>query len=784
VKHLDADDGIGSPLREDSHLGKSSRRKRGRKKAAPKSPLGLELKGMRSPLADIPRDELVLLMAGFGKDQAEKFASTTIAIRDLMSRVDPFGLLACLAAYGIPDFVDANGILSHGERTRLYPAHIELGQLMTLTLGPDISRARPATSRDVGSMFEMLPKWADQFHWKRLSQIEHAATDLAKARLAVQEQMRMTTQMIRNWGFYDQVKRIGLELLTPLDARFECTHAFRITDWILIFDHMFDECQKRFNAHFERLAPMIRAKTVRGAVAAYFKAIPDLEGSPELFEQLMRKRRASLKAAQAMMLSHSDLRLVDCYTFSATQIAAPIGRPISVVEQALKAASYRLGELQGTNVEHAFMNNPVWLQPAIALEGGNYFCPLPQTAFAFLFEMMSAVFRDDPPLRIAYDKRRSDYLEKKTAELFQKAFPEATLTPNFKWQSPDRSQEFETDLIVDMGPILILVEAKSGGISPQARRGAPERLGEDIDRLLIEPSRQSKRLEDAIWAAKAGDPGMQPFKDVFPTNLDRIHRIVRVSVTLEDIGFIHTNVNALKEAGFVPPDIAVAPAVTLADLEIVFDILQSPLERIHYWVQRSVWEGSADYTADEIDLLGVYLNTGLSVGDIHKNTRLVLVGASKPIDEYYEATRHGIAKDKPAYQATQWWRDLLARLEEKKPDRWIEAGIVLLSAGYQQQIEIGQRLKGLVSTVQKLRERASSRNGLVFFASADTSEAIALLVLVASQVPGRFRLMENIASQAFVEHAKVLRCVVIMINADSPRYPYGTLAVFTRPRDA
>jgi len=397
--------------------------------------------------------------------------------------------------------------------------------------------------------------------------------------------------------------------------------------------------------------------------------------------------------------------------------------------------------------------------------------------------MMSAVFRDDPPLRIAYDKRRSDYLEKKTAELFQKAFPEATLTPNFKWH-PDRSQEFETDLIVDMGPILILVEAKSGGISPQARRGAPERLGEDIDRLLIEPSRQSKRLEDAIWAAKAGDPGMQPFKDVFPTNLDRIHRIVRVSVTLEDIGFIHTNVNALKEAGFVPPDIAVAPAVTLADLEIVFDILQSPLERIHYWVQRSVWEGSADYTADEIDLLGVYLNTGLSVGDIHKNTRLVLVGASKPIDEYYEATRHGIAKDKPAYQATQWWRDLLARLEEKKPDRWIEAGIVLLSAGYQQQIEIGQRLKGLVSTVQKLRERASSRNGLVFFASADTSEAIALLVLVASQVPGRFRLMENIASQAFVEHAKVLRCVVIMINADSPRYPYGTLAVFTRPRDA
>jgi hypothetical protein len=230
---------------------------------------------------------------------------------------------------------------------------------------------------------------------------------------------------------------------------------------------------------------------------------------------------------------------------------------------------------------------------------------------------------------------------------------------------------------IEVNMLTTLVEDKSGRVSPQARRGAPERVGEDVDRLLNEPSRQSKRLEAAIWAAKAGAAGMEAFRGVFPANLDQVHRIVRVSVTLEDIGFIHTNINALKEAGYVPPEIAVAPAVTLADLEIVFDILQSPLERIHYWVQRSVWEGSADYTADEIDLLGVYLNTGLTVGDIHKNVRLVLLGASKPIDEYYEALRYGIAKEKPTYQATQWWRDLLARLESKKPDRWIEAGIVL-----------------------------------------------------------------------------------------------------------
>lgn len=766
-------------------MGKASRRKKERReKSRVKSPLGLELRAIPNPFGHISRDQLTRMMAGFGREQAERFSTTTNAIRDLVSRVDPVGLLACLTAYGITDFMDANGVLSHAEKTRLYPAHVELAQMMSLSIASDLRSANPVVSQDVGSMFEMLPKWADQFHWKRLVQVERVATDLEKRRLEVQEQMRTTTQMIRNWGFYDQVRRIGMEILEPLDSKFETSHGYRVTDLIRIFDHMFDECQKRLNAHFARLRPMMAAKTVREAVTAYFNAIPGLEGTPESFEQLMQERHASLKMVKAMMLSHSDLRLADCYRFSAPEVGAAVGRLEAAVQKALQAMSYQWGALRGSNVEHAFMNNPVWVKPVIDVGDGHYFCPLPQTFFAFLFETVLNLLRDNPSLQEAYDKRRSDYLEGKTTELFRKAFPESALTPNFKWQSADKSQEFESDLIVAMDATLLLVEAKSGRVSPEARRGAPEGLGEDIDRLLIEPSRQSKRLEDAIGAAKAGDAGTEAFKAGFPVNLDRVRRIIRISVTLEDIGFIHTNVNALKEAGYVPRDLAVAPAVTLADLEIVFDILKSPLERLHYWVQRSVWEGKADYTADEIDLLGVYLNTGLTVGDIHKDVRLLFVGASKPIDDYYEGVRHGIFRERPTYQATQWWRDLLAKLEAKKPDHWMEVGIVLLSAGYAQQVEMERRVKSLIEVVKREREAAASHNGLIFVASADTTEAISILVLVSSQVPDRLRLMENMASHAFAENANVAQCVVIMINVDDSLYPYGTLAIFTRPPDA
>ena len=154
-------------------MGKSSRRKRERREnARATSPLGLEFNVMANPFGDIPRDRLTRVIAGFGKEQAEQFGSTTTAVLDLLSRVDPVGLLACLTVYGITDFMDEGGLITPMERTRLQPAHVELAQMMALSIAPDVASATPVTPRDVQSMFELLPKWSNQFHWKRLSQVE------------------------------------------------------------------------------------------------------------------------------------------------------------------------------------------------------------------------------------------------------------------------------------------------------------------------------------------------------------------------------------------------------------------------------------------------------------------------------------------------------------------------------------------------------------------------------------------------------------------------------------
>ncbi|MBI5115040.1 hypothetical protein HZA56_01045 [Candidatus Poribacteria bacterium] len=763
-------------------MGRKSREKRLRREARNKRASELQLSEFQHPLAGIPADVLTQGLSELGRKQAEKFVATTSKAQELVVNIDPLCLMASMAAYGLTIGIGEDGSIARRNKQEILPAHVELVQALCLRLLADEHSHMPALPEVVQSVCDTLVDWSEQFHWKRLVQLEATAGEADRKRLAILEHMRLNTQVVRNWGYYDQVKRIALEVMAPLDARFEAHHGFRATDVIVIFDHLFHEWQNRINVHWNCLRGMMTAETLPEALAAYHSAFPDLVDTTDAFQMEMRRRRADLKTAKLMLLSHSDLRLPEICTFALSQVATDVGRPPDIVGKVLEKLGHRFGDLRGANVEHLFMSNPVWTKPIIKLDDGSYFCAMPQLFFAFLFESFLALAQETETLRSAYDDRRSDYLEHATAKLFEAAFPGATLTSNFKWQTPDRTQQFESDLIVQVDSFLILVEAKSGRVSPEARRGASGSLGEDIDRLLIEPSRQSQRLEEAIIAAKRGDAGTEEFIRTFPADLSTIHRVLRLSVTLDDIGFLQTNVNGLKEAGYVPTDLHVAPAVTLADLETVFDILVSQPERIHYWVRRSEWEGRADYMGDEIDLLGVYLKTGLNLGDLEfRKAHLVLVGESTPIDDYYEARREGISKERPRYRSTPWWQQMLHRLETQKPPRWIEAVVVLLCAGLKEQTEFEQRTKSVIADVKKNRERAASRNGLIYIPAKGRSEAIAALALMDTQIPERHRLMENLATHAFAEHTDVNQCVVVALNVDDLKYPYRSLACFTKP---
>jgi hypothetical protein len=91
-----------------------------------------------------------------------------------------------------------------------------------------------------------------------------------------------------------------------------------------------------------------------------------------------------------------------------------------------------------------------------------------------------------------------------------------------------------------------------------------------------------------------------------------------------------------------------APCMLLADLEIVFDILELTALKIHYLKRRSELEANMNYMADEMDLLGFYLLTGFNIGEAEfSNNRFQLTGMSKNIDDYYTSLDNDIPATSP-----------------------------------------------------------------------------------------------------------------------------------------
>ncbi len=762
-------------------MGKKSRKKRIRRGEQQAEQPDLALRQVPYPFEGVPPDVLKKGMVEIGRGKAQRFPITTSVLHERLGRVEPLCLLSAVAGYGLAVGIADDGTVQQSALSKIQPSHVELLQALCLRAPLENHNESPALGDLVQEICDTVVEWSEEFHAKRLVQLEAVTTDLERNRLGVQENIRVATQMVRNWGYYDQVKRLVSDLMAPLEPSFEKIHGFRSQDLILIFDYLFHEWQRRINDHWDRLRPMMNAPTLRDAIREYLAAFPDVGNTVEDMMAEMRSRHASKKAAQLLMLSHSDLRLTDVFSFDQDDIAKSVGRPIDVIALCLKSVSFAFGDLADHNVEHFFLNNPVWTRPVIALPDGRWFCVMPNSIFAFWFEMIRRLVKADDALRDLYDQRRSDYLELQTRQLFTSALPGAVITPNFKWKSPDGSQEFESDLVIKIDSFLVIVECKSGRVPPESRRGAPESLGEIVDSLLVEPSRQSRRLEKAVIAAQSGEAGTEAFLKVFPVDLKAIHRVIRLSVTLEDVSFLQTHLTALKKCGYVPQELDAAPAVTIADLETVFDVLRSLPERVHYWVRRGEWEQNADYLADEIDLLGVYLKTGLDVGDLEfGKAHLMLIGESKKIDEFYEARRNGITIEKPKYQAIDWWREMLNRLETKQPSRWLEGAVVLLCAGWHQQIELERRTKSIVADVKRRRERARSQNALIFVPSKERREGICILVLTRDQMPDRHQKMENVAGQVFESNANVDHCVVIVLDVDGQMYPYSTFGVFFR----
>lgn len=729
---------------------------------------------VQHPLSNVPYEEIRKVCIATGKQSEKDFQNLLSKTQELFRSFDPLHLLSILSAYGLSISITESGKTKPKKPLSFSVPHAELAQAFTLKTPKSDIANKLATPSDIQEIWDLLLSLNESFSLKRFALAENMASKEERTTLMLQEHVRLHTQNVRNWSYYKTAFKLYNKLYTPLDNIYEKHIGISATNLIRIFKYIIEHIETTTSQHWQRLRPVITSKSIHHAVDNYYQIFPNLkESSAELID-LLNKNCKNLQSAKAFLMSHADLYLPDCFIFSVPSVAKSLQVSEEQLSKVLPRLSLTFGDLSQENPEHFFLDNPVWSKPLIQLQNGSFFCILPIIFTNFGFGIIEQLLKDTEA-EIDCSKRRSEFLENEVTSLFTTAFPQSKYFQNLVWD------EYETDFLLKFESMLLIVEVKSGSISTPALRGAPKRLRRHIKELIVEPSQQSLRLEKKVLAAQSNPKEYSSFLKQIPFDVTDIKNILRLSVTLEDFADIQANLSLLKEDNLIDPTFIPVPTIILADLDIVMDILQTPAEKIHYLLRRNELENyRIKFFGSELDILGLYLENGLNIASVQdKDMGMFLMEMAESINEYYVALDFNIRRKKPRLKQTTWWRDILSRLETKRPQYWLEASIMLLNYPIDEQAKAEKAFRKIKKYVQKNWRNPNHKNSVVLAPPRNRQDALALLAFKKRNWPHRRDLMKNIAAGVF-QDTHATRCLVIGTNIDSKHYPYSIAGLLFR----
>ena len=737
---------------------------------------GLAFTQLNNPFSSLSQ-EVIAERVEKGLLNEIEFQESLEKLVEKISSVDVLHLLSILAFYGLSVGMTKTGKTSKNKKNpTIRQSHVELVQALALRSSVSEQSSEPVQPHQVQEILDLLISFDTAFNLKRLVQIKNAKTEKEIAILQLQEMLRLHTSIVRNWGYFKRVISIAKRLYLGLDPLFKRSVGLEATSIIDVFEDLVLYLEEVNTERIQQMRTVFKARTIEEVIKTH-PDIYQLPGSVEEITAFLREQGAEINEVRSLIVRHSELFFTESFLFTIEELATSMNIEPVALECALSKLSYQFGDLKDSNPEYFLLGNPIWTKPLIKLPTGSYFCVIPQVFFSFIFQALDSLLSDEEIKHEVQDKRRPKFLEDEIKELFTQAFSQAIFKQNFKWKDSD--VEYESDFIMQIDSYLLIVEAKSGAVSKAALRGAPRSAKDDIQELLISPAIQSKRFADKIMELKA----KQVFPETFHAlnfDLNAIQRIIRLSVTLEDFATIQSQVSRLRDTGWIDKDFSAAPTIALADLEVVFDILTSVPQKIHYLVRRAELEEHMQYRSNELNLLGFYLETGFNLGkEEFEPIEWMISGISEKIDEYYVALDQDIIRKKPSLELIKWWKDIQLRIEQRSPYRWLEVAVMLLNVSLDDQRKVEREFKKITRNVKKNWRQPGHINSIIM-SLPQRYEAVGLLAFRESEQDQRSELMQNIAEQSFSE-SNAERCLVIGVNIDDRDwYPYSVLGVFQR----
>lgn len=284
---------------------------------------------------------------------------------------------------------------------------------------------------------------------------------------------------------------------------------------------------------------------------------------------------------------------------------------------------------------------------------------------------LEAALKAEPARFKRYEKRRKTFLEERSVGLLASAIRPDVAHANLSWT--EDGQDFELDGLLLIGSTAVSIEAKGGSFADAALRAAPDTLKRDLRKLVTDAHVQGERVRrlltdhDEFTFRRDGS-------DVV-VDLRQVTAVVTIAVTLEDLSGLGPQTWKLAEAGLLS-DTSDGPVVlSLHDLEVLVELLDTPTQLLHYLARRlALRQASRLEVTEETDLVSLYLATNLDGASGAEPA--ILLSQTDDVDRWVYGRDAGATK--PAQHVPTALADLLTALGTSRPVGWLDLSCLVL----------------------------------------------------------------------------------------------------------
>ena len=359
------------------------------------------------------------------------------------------------------------------------------------------------------------------------------------------------------------------------------------------------------------------------------------------------------------------------------------------------------GELCGTPLRTL----PALVKPGIRL-GEDYYIADGQFVRDVAYRCVQrGVLARDPDYREEWNKRQRRVVEEAFAKSFQSQLKGAAVYRSVNFRESKTGNWAETDLLLAMEDVLVIVEAKAGVMAMDSPAEDFRRHMASFDRLIVKAYGQCERfLKYLASADRVPIYGLSSGERVkiADLSLGAFRKVLPIGLTVESLSPLSTCLNNLAEIspllgrhGFM--------SMSVDDLLVLRRFLPTTGELLHYLEVRQEAGTVPDTTVvDEMEYLGAYISRNRFDTDLQEQRKkapfVVWNSYSEVVDRYFRGENAGRGRV-PRQNYPAELEAILKVLDRKRPKGWLEMDAAIRNLGSDERGNLSNGLAGLKKTL-------------------------------------------------------------------------------------